>query len=306
MVQAKHILPALVVIIAISVTMALSVHFVPAGYRGVLLTWGAVEGVEWNEQTKEFTITSTPLKEGLQFKQPFVQNIENVQIQTKKFPPDIEVEWKKQEQLISLGAASSDLQSAGTEVFINYHLSGESVHKLYQAIGMDYESVVMLPLLKQIVKEVISKYRAETLIQNREEIQFKIQEQLAADLLALEKCKGCIIVESVSITDFQFTTEFDKAVETKIVAEQDARKAVFDLEKIKVEAQQAEAKAFGEANANIAKANGEAEAIAIINQALKENPNYIEWLKTQRWDGKLPFVVGEGGTPFISIPTGGK
>jgi len=35
---------------------------------------------------------------------------------------------------------------------------------------------------------------------------------------------------------------------------------------------------------------------------LSENPNYLEWLKTQAWDGKLPLVVGEGGTPFIQIP----
>ena len=52
----------------------------------------------------------------------------------------------------------------------------------------------------------------------------------------------------------------------------------------------------------IAEAKGEAEAIAIINKALAENPNYLEWLKTQAWDGKLPLVVGEGGTPFIQIP----
>ena len=57
------------------------------------------------------------------------------------------------------------------------------------------------------------------------------------------------------------------------------------------------------AAANIAEAQGEAEAIAIINNALAQNPYYLEWLKTQAWDGKLPLVVGEGGTPFIQIPT---
>ena len=56
------------------------------------------------------------------------------------------------------------------------------------------------------------------------------------------------------------------------------------------------------AAANIAEAQGEAEAIAIINNALSQNPYYLEWLKTQAWDGKLPLVVGEGGTPFIQIP----
>ena len=56
------------------------------------------------------------------------------------------------------------------------------------------------------------------------------------------------------------------------------------------------------AAANIAEAQGEAEAISIINDALSANPFYLEWLKTQAWDGKLPLVVGEGGTPFIQIP----
>ncbi|HIF49655.1 MAG TPA: prohibitin family protein, partial [Cytophagales bacterium] len=63
------------------------------------------------------------------------------------------------------------------------------------------------------------------------------------------------------------------------------------------------AQAVGLAAANIAEANGEAEAISIINRALSSNPFYLEWLKTQAWDGRLPLVVGEGGTPFISIPT---
>ncbi len=51
------------------------------------------------------------------------------------------------------------------------------------------------------------------------------------------------------------------------------------------------------------KAVEEAAAIRIINEALSTNPNYLEWLKTQQWDGRLPLVVGEGGTPFIAIPT---
>ena len=86
-------------------------------------------------------------------------------------------------------------------------------------------------------------------------------------------------------------------------AEQNALRAENDLRRIQVEAQQHEASAIGIANANIAQAKGEAEAISIINKALSENPNYLEWLKTQAWDGKLPLVVGDGGTPFIQIPT---
>jgi regulator of protease activity HflC (stomatin/prohibitin superfamily) len=59
----------------------------------------------------------------------------------------------------------------------------------------------------------------------------------------------------------------------------------------------------GIAKANIAQAEGEAEAIRVINAALASNPEYLDWLKTQAWDGRLPLVVGQGGTPFIQIPT---
>ena len=78
------------------------------------------------------------------------------------------------------------------------------------------------------------------------------------------------------------------------------------MRRIEVEARQFEAQAVGIAQANIAEAQGEAEAINIINQALANNPYYLEWLKTQAWDGVLPLVVGEGGTPFIQIPTEGR
>jgi len=94
-----------------------------------------------------------------------------------------------------------------------------------------------------------------------------------------------------------------KKTQFQIIKEYHESKAENDLKRIEVEARQAEAQAIGIANANIAQANGEAEAIRVINQALSENPNYLEWLKTQAWDGKLPLVVGQGGTPFIQIPT---
>jgi len=54
-------------------------------------------------------------------------------------------------------------------------------------------------------------------------------------------------------------------------------------------------------------AEGEAQAITIIDQQLRNNPTYLEWLKATKWDGKLPLVTGggQGVTPFIEIPTAG-
>ncbi|MDQ3939323.1 MAG: hypothetical protein M3213_02210, partial [Thermoproteota archaeon] len=69
------------------------------------------------------------------------------------------------------------------------------------------------------------------------------------------------------------------------------------------------ARAEGIKQSNVLQAEGEAQAITIIDQQLRNNPTYLEWLKATKWDGKLPLVTGgvaEGGqgvTPFIEIPT---
>ncbi len=153
--------------------------------------------------------------------------------------------------------------------------------------------------MEEVVKQVTANYNAEELITKRPLVKSDIEAEINSRLSQFD-----IVTEIVSITDFQFSALFAQAIESKVEAEQKAFKAENDLRRIEVEARQHAAQAEGIAQANIAEANGEAQAIKIINQALADNPNYLEWLQTQQWDGKLPLVVGEGGTPFISIPTG--
>jgi len=194
-------------------------------------------------------------------------------------------------------AASKDLQTVSTEITVNYHPAPASVNSLYQTVGLDYENRVITPTVEEVVKQVTANYNAEELITKRPQVKSDIEADISTRL-----SEFFIVTEIVSITDFQFSALFAQAIESKVEAEQKAFKAENDLKRIEVEARQHEAQAVGIAAANIAQANGEAEAINIINQALANNPQYLEWLKTQAWDGKLPLVVGEGGTPFISIP----
>ena len=194
-------------------------------------------------------------------------------------------------------SASKDLQSVETTVTVNYHPDKERVHVLFKEIGLDYENRVIQPAIEETVKQVTANYNAEELITKRPLVKSDIETAIRDRLNQFD-----IVTEVISITDFEFSILFNKAIESKVEAEQNALRAENDLRRIQVEAQQHEATAEGIANANIAEARGEAKAIAIINQALAQNPNYLEWLKTQAWDGKLPLVVGEGGTPFIQIP----
>ena len=163
---------------------------------------------------------------------------------------------------------------------------------------MQYESRVIQPAVEEVVKQVTARYNAEELITKRPQVKADIEQEITTRLNVYN-----IKTDVISITDFQFSPLFAQAIESKVEAEQKAQKAENDLIRIEVEARQLEAQAEGLAAANIAEASGEAEAIKIINEALAQNPFYLEWLKTQAWDGKLPLVVGESGTPFIQIPT---
>ena len=269
---AKIVVGVIIALIVLGVVITASVKIVEAGTRGVLLHWSAVD------------LTQPPLDEGLHFVTPFADDVINIEVRTLKYER-------------STTSASKDLQTVRTTVTVNYHPEREMVHYLYKDLGLDYENRVIQPAIEETVKQVTANYNAEELITKRPQVKADIQDEITKRLNEFN-----LATEVISITDFEFSLLFAQAIESKVEAEQKALKAENDLTRIQVEAQQAEAHAVGTANANIAEAEGEAEAIRIINQALAENPNYLEWLKTQAWDGKLPLVVGEGGTPFIQIP----
>lgn len=278
----KIAIPAIVGVIVLAVVLSAGIKIVEAGNRGVLTQFGAVD-------------TTQSLPEGIHFVMPFKDNVIPMEVRTQK-------------TVDNTASASKDLQDVSTEVALNYHVSPSSAQLVYQQLGFDYSNRVINPAIQESVKQVTARFNAEELITQRETVKTQIEDQITQRLAVYN-----IIVETISITEFQFSEQFTRAVEAKVEAEQRALQAQNDLRRIEIEAQQAEATAIGQQQANIARAEGlrqanileaqgEAEAIRIIDEQLRNNPNYLEWLKTQRWDGNLPLVVGEGGTPFIQIP----
>jgi prohibitin 2 len=279
----RIVVPVIIGFIILVVVLAASVKIVEAGHRGVLLKFGAVD-------------TSASLNEGIHFVVPFRDNVVPLEVRTQKIEENA-------------ASASGDLQDVSTQVALNYHVDPTTAPNLFQQLGFDYASRVVSPAIQESVKQVTARYNAENLITNRETVKAEIETQIEQRLAPYG-----IDVETISITEFQFSEQFRRAVEAKVEAEQRALQATNDLRRIEIEAQQAEARAIGEQQSNIARAEGvrqaavlqaqgEAEAIQIVEAQLRENPRYLEWLKTQRWDGVLPLVTGgTGATPFIEIP----
>jgi prohibitin 2 len=286
----KIVVPAVIGIIIVAIAVTGSVKIVEAGYRGVLLSFGAVD-------------TTQSLEEGIHFVVPVRDNVVQMEVRTQKITEDA-------------ASASKDLQDVRTQVALNYHLDPDNSQNVYKNLGLDYANRVIVPAIQESVKQVTARFDAEELITKRETVKDQIEEQIRNRLAVYN-----IVVDAISITEFEFSPEFVKAVEAKVAAQQRALQAQNELRRIEIEAQQAEARAVGEQQANIARAEGvrqanvlqaqgEAQAITTIDEQLRQSPSYLEWLKSQRWDGHLPLVVGGGAgasgqsvTPFIEIPT---
>lgn len=192
---------------------------------------------------------------------------------------------KIQKEEVEATAASKDLQTVNTRVALNYHVDPTRVANIYQEIGVQYDTRLIDPALQESVKATTAKYTAEELITRREEVRDAIRSHLVEKLEA----RG-ILIDDFNIVDFQFSAAFNQAIELKVTAEQSALAAKNKLEQIKFEADQ-----------QIAEARGKAEALRIESAALQSSPQILQLRALEKWDGKLPAVMGSQSTPFVDV-----
>ena len=226
---------------------------VPAGHVGVQVTMG--------------TVNPAPLAEGWHFVNP-VSSIKNVEVRLVKA------------ELKGSNAGTKDLQVVHTDMVINYRIAGNQAAHMYKEFGLDLENKILLPAANESFKAVTAHYTSEELVTKRGEVSQNIHTSLQ------EKVgKYGLTVSEISLVNFGFSGEYQKAIEQKVIATQQKQKAEQDLERIKVEAA-----------SRIAQAEGEAKAIAIQAQAIQSNggQQYVQLQWIEKWDGKMPNTVVNG------------
>lgn len=220
---------------------------ISAGHTGVQITLGEVNPV--------------PLTEGVHFVNPISQ------------VKDIDVRLQKA-QLDGQSAGTRDLQQVHTDIVINYRMSPKNLPHIYKEFGLDIGSKILGPAINDAFKAVTGRFTSEELITKRDIVSQEILAHLREKVAQFD-----IEVSNVSLVNFGFSAEYQKAIEQKVIATQQTAKAEQDLRRIEVEAK-----------SRVAQAEGEAKAIAIQAQAIQSNggQNYVqlEWIK--RWNGKLP------------------
>jgi regulator of protease activity HflC (stomatin/prohibitin superfamily) len=208
------------------------------------------------------------------------------------------IDMKTQKLETDASAASKDLQVVKSKIALNYRVRPDNIAWLRQNIGLDYKSKIVEPAIQEAVKASTSQFTAEELITNRSLVRERMKEAMQLKLNLLSNYS--ISIEEFNIVDFDFSEEFNKAIEAKVTAEQQALKAKNDLERIKIEAQQNVETAKGEAEARITKAKAEAMSIQIQSEALKTYGDQIIKLRTiEKWQGAVPTYLGCGQDSFI-------
>lgn len=250
--------------IGIILFLILAVFFRPfaivnAGQRGVVMTFGKVQ--------------NRILDEGIHPILPVVTTVRSlsVRVQQNSFKTD---------------AASRDLQKVVTELAVNWHIDPVRVNRTFQQVGDEEQIVtgIITPAISEVLKAATSKKTAEEIITRRTELKQEIDTKLKNRLAAYG-----IIVDDVSLVNFSFSPEFSKAIESKQIAEQEARQAEFIAQK-----------ATQEAQADVNRAKGQAEAQRLQRQTLTKE--LLQKQAIEKWDGRFPTVMGGNGSlPLINI-----
>ena len=195
---------------------------------------------------------------------------------------------KQNTKTVTAPCFSSDLQQVTVKADLLYALPEDKLIELYVKYQGDPFNSLIVPRFQEAMKEVAAQYSAERLVRSREEVKQRSLEVLRA------KVGDILRINDLAINNIDLSNELEKAIEQKMVQEQEAAKAKFVQQKAQIEAETA-----------IIKAKGEAEAIRIRGEALKQSPELIQLQIVEKWNGVAPLVIGGAGEGSnIILPLG--
>jgi len=248
-----------ILILLLVMTMFGSCSVIGAGHRGVV--YSSISGVQQQVMT-----------EGFHWKVPWFQTVHKFDIRTQKLE-------------VQADGASKDLQNVKIVVTLNYRLDPMKVAKLFQTVGRDYEDVVIVPAVNEAVKSSSAQFPVEQIIVERSRLRDLIVASLTDRLGRYD-----IMLEQVSVTQIEFSPEFNKVVEEKQVEEQKIKTAEYKKKQAEQEKQ-----------TTILQAEGQAEQQRLMKSTITKDLVALKWI--EKWDGKLPVTSMGNAVPMVNIGT---
>lgn len=281
----------LIIGIASGLFFGLGVRTVPSGYKGVKTQWGSVIGME---------------DEGFHWVNCILgEDIVNINTQIKLTKLDNE----------SIGTI--DQQEAWGTISINYQLEKGYVDEIFKTLRMDWEERIIVPKMRDSLKDTTAKFRADEFLLNRTQVGFTFKSLLTSRLEQYH-----ILLIDVQLENFKFSDKYQEQVNARSEAEQKALTEKNNLEIIRYQQEQEilkqeasatmqkiQAEAYAnvtltEATANALKvtieATAQADALRLINSQL--TAIYLKYMALEEWDGKLPYYYGSDlPLPFLDV-----
>ena len=212
----------IIIALALLIILTSALYEVPAGNIGVVTRFGAVNRVAYS---------------GINFKIPFVEKAVMLSIRTQK-------------DEVQATAMSENLQVVTSQIAVNYHLDGNHAKEVYQNVGTNYAEIIVAPAIQNTFKAVTARFSAEELITKRDDVRMQSETELAKQLEPY-----FIVVENFNIVNFDFSEEYQNAIEAKQVAQQQVETSKQKLAQAEIDAQTVIAQAQGQADAKKALAD---------------------------------------------------
>lgn len=252
----------------LAVLILSNAYTVKTGEVAIISTFGKVSKIQ---------------EEGLHFKIPFVQTKYMLETREKLYSFSKSYEYDK-----SLNVSTKDIQSINIQLTVQASVSNPE--KLYRSFMGAHVNRFINPRVQEIVQATISKYTIEEFVSKRTEISRLIFDDLKDDF----ETYG-LVVSNISIIDYDFSDDYERAVEQKKVAEQAVEKARAEQEKLKVEA---------ENKVRIAEyrlQEKELQAKANLVESNSLTPQLLKKMAIEKWNGELPRVQGQGQTLISDV-----